>query len=47
MFIGSSHYDTKQMTRLIDGIIEECKQIGIYEEIKQDSEDLKSLVKER
>ena len=47
VFIGSSHYDTKQMTRLIDGIIDECKQMGIYEEIKQDSEDLKSLVKER
>ena len=28
-FYGSSVYDTKQMSRLIDRVIEECKELGI------------------
>lgn len=31
--IGSSHYDTAQMTRLLDGVIDECKALGIQTEI--------------
>lgn len=31
--IGSSHYDTAQMTRLLDGVIDECKGLGIQTEI--------------
>ena len=45
VYIGSSNYNTKQFTRLLNGIIDECKQLGIYEEIKQDSEEIKSLLK--
>lgn len=30
--IGSSHYDTVQMARLLDGIIDECKLLGIKTE---------------
>lgn len=26
---GSSSYDTKEMTRLLDGLLEECKEMGI------------------
>lgn len=29
MLKGSSSYDTAEMTRLLDGLIEECRQIGI------------------
>lgn len=29
LYYGSSVYDTKQMTRLIDSIVEDCKSIGI------------------
>ncbi len=28
-YFGSSTYDTKEMSRLIDGIVSECKEIGI------------------
>lgn len=28
-FFGSSTYDTKEMSRLIDGIVSECKELGI------------------
>lgn len=29
MLRGSSDYDTKEMSRLIDGIVSECKEVGI------------------
>lgn len=29
MLLGSSSYDTAQMSHLIDGLVEECKQMGI------------------
>lgn len=28
-FLGSSHYNTKDMTTLLDGVIDECKDAGI------------------
>lgn len=28
-WVGSSNYDTKEMSTFIDGIIDECKQVGI------------------
>ena len=28
-YYGSSGYDTKEMGRLIDGVIDECKELGI------------------
>lgn len=42
-YYGSSTYNTKEMTRLIDLIVEECKQFGI--EIKPQSE-IDSLLNE-
>lgn len=27
--MGSSQYDTKEMSILIDGIVDECKQMGL------------------
>ena len=29
MLRGSSSYDTKEMARLIDGLVSECKEVGI------------------
>ena len=29
VILGSSHYDTAEMSRLLDGVIEECKELGI------------------
>lgn len=29
MLKGSSEYDTKEMSRLIDGLVSECKEMGI------------------
>ena len=28
-WVGSSQYDTKEMSILIDGIVDECKQMGL------------------
>lgn len=28
-YLGSSNYDTKQMARLIDGVVSECREMGI------------------
>lgn len=28
-YFGSSTYDTKEMSRLIDGVVQECKELGI------------------
>ena len=41
VYRGSSEYDTKEMSILIDGIVDECKQLGI--ETKPE-EEIKSLV---
>ena len=41
ILIGSSQYDTKQMSILIDGIVSECKELGI--ETKPE-EEIKSLI---
>ena len=40
-YYGSSEYDTKEMSRLIDSTVEECRQLDI--ETKSD-EEIKSLV---
>lgn len=37
---GSSHYDTAQMARLIDLIVQECKQLGIETKTPQELEVL-------
>lgn len=40
-YYGSSEYDTKEMSRLIDGIVQECRNLDI--ETKSD-EEIKSLI---
>ena len=45
VFIGSSHYDTKQMTVLIDGILQECENIGL--DVSYESAELKSLLESK
>lgn len=40
-YYGSSEYNTKEMSRLIDGIVQECKELDI--ETKSD-EEIKSLI---
>lgn len=46
-YFGSSTYDTKEMSRLIDGVVSECKEVGIETMSQQnidsllESEDLK------
>lgn len=42
-YYGSSTYNTAEMTRLIDSIIEECKQLGIE---TKSQEEIDSLLKE-
>ena len=42
-YYGSSSYNTKEMTRLIDLLVEECKQFGIETKPK---EEIESLLKE-
>ena len=42
-YYGSSEYDTKEMSRLIDTTVEECRQLNI--ETKTD-EEIQSLVRE-
>lgn len=41
VYYGSSVYDTKQMSNLIDHLVQDCRALGI--EVKQD-EDIKSLL---
>ena len=41
LYYGSSVYDTEQMSRLIDSIIEDCKAIGIETMTPQELEVLK------
>ena len=43
VYYGSSAFDTKQMSRLIDSIVQDCQAMGI--ETKSD-EEIKSLLKE-
>lgn len=40
-YYGSSSYNTKQMAKLIDGVVQDCKAIGIETEIP---ENIKSLL---
>lgn len=35
IFIGSSQYDKAQMRELIDGTVQECKELGIETELEQ------------
>lgn len=46
MYYGSSVFDSKQMSQLLDGIIEDCKAVGIETRTPQEIEDLKSLWKQ-
>lgn len=43
VYYGSSVFDTKQMSRLIDSIIQDCKAIGIE---TRPEEEIRSLLKE-
>ena len=45
MVFGSSTYDTKEMTVLIDGIISDCKEAGI--DVDYYSKEIRSLLKEK
>ena len=40
LYYGSSTYDTAQMSRLINNIIEECRQLGIETKSKEEVESL-------
>ena len=40
VYKGSSEYDTKEMSVLIDGIVEECKQLNIETLTPQQLEEL-------
>lgn len=41
-FFGSSTYDTKEMSFLIDGVVQECKELGIETMTKSELELMKS-----
>lgn len=43
LYYGSSTYDTEQMSRLLDLIIQDCKQLGIPTETPDEIARLKSL----
>lgn len=43
LFKGSSQYDTKEMSILIDGIVSECQDLGIETMTPEKLEELKSL----
>ena len=43
LYYGSSVYDTKQMSQLIDNIIQDCKALGIQTETPNRIAELKSL----
>lgn len=45
LYYGSSTYDTKQMSRLIDFVVEDCKEQGIETKTPDEIENLKSLWK--
>ena len=42
IYVGSSEYDSKQMTVLIDGILSECEQMQL--DVSYESKELKSLM---
>ena len=42
-YYGSSRYNTKQMSRLIDSLVEDCKALGIPTETPEQIEQIKSL----
>ena len=41
MIKGSSEYDTGEMSRFIDGVISECKELGIQTMTPDEIEELK------
>lgn len=43
LYYGSSTYDTAQMSRLIDLVVQECEQLGIDTKTPYELEELKSL----
>ena len=42
-YYGSSQYNTKQMSRLIDNLVDDCKALGIPTETPEQIEQIKSL----
>ena len=42
-YYGSSQYNTKQMSRLIDNLIQDCEALGIPTETPEEIEKIKSL----
>lgn len=42
-YAGTSTYDTKQMSRIIDGLVEECKELGIETMAPEELEHLKNI----
>ena len=42
-YYGSARYNTKQMSRLIDNLVEDCKALGIPTETPEQIEQIKSL----
>lgn len=45
LYYGSSTYNTKQMSRLIDSVVEDCREQGIETKTPDEIEKLKSLWK--
>ncbi len=45
LYYGSSTYNTKQMSRLIDNIVQDCQAVGIETKTPEEIENLKSLWK--
>ncbi len=43
IYKGSSEYTTEEFSRLVDGVLEECKQLGIN--VAYESKELQSLLK--
>lgn len=42
-YYGSSQYNTKQMSRLIDNLIQDCRELGIETDTPEQIEQIKSL----
>lgn len=42
-YYGSSRYNTKQMSRLIDNLVQDCKALGIPTDTPEQIENIKSL----
>lgn len=45
LYYGSSTYNTKQMSRLIDNVVQDCQALGIDTKTPEEIENLKSLWK--